>query len=455
MQEPLDPYWTLLRLKADGSYQPKTLTTAQDFITREFSHPIDPAQIPKQLLTHPAPAAQLCLRCYISHEIVQTCFSLVRQFGETYKFQLSDLLPFVLDDDGQLIDDLETSRYTPLAIDILERFSPESGSLRNWIIRLVRQHSALQQFLLEQGLHMITAWAILNDTAPESLANILREFYHYTPSEIDFAIILLNSYHAIYLADRQQQGGRKRCEDPTDLQLQRIAALIKQNSNRVFTPDKVFDRLQKLSDQLRQYRIYRRGGQVRQGDFSQSFDVPETSEQLEYQITQNQPEAEDDPDQVGDFLQAFRQEFTIALEQALSQVVQHRLQAKPKKAVKFLQALEQLHCQQRSMGDIAPAIGLKRQDDVSRLLQLKTFRGDVRNLVLHQIKTFMKEKGSYFIDPDRLVQVAHRVDAALESQIDDVIAAAQKEATTAKEYIQPSLFTQKLCTYLHQIMTVP
>jgi hypothetical protein len=455
MQESLDQYWTLLRLKANGNYRSEVLTTAQDFISREFPHPIDPSHILKQLLTHSAPEAQLCLRCYISHEIVQTSLSLVQQFGETYKFQLSDLLPLVLDDDGQWVNEAKTSRYKPLAIDILARFSPESGSLRNWIIRLVRQHSPLQQFLLEQGLHMITAWAILNDTSPDSLANILRDFYQYTPSEIDFAITLLNSYHAIYLADRQLQGGRKRCEDPSHLQLQRIATLIQQNDNQVLTPDKVFDRLQQLSDQLRQYRIYRRGGQLRQGNLSQSLDVSETSEQLEYQITQNQPEAEDNSDQITEFLQTFRQEFTVALEQALSQVVQHRLQEKPKKAAQFLQALEQLQCQQRSMGEIAPAIGLKRQDDVSRLLRLKDFRTDVRNLVLHQLKTFMQKKGPYFIDPDRLTQAAHTVDAALESQIDDVIAAAQKEATTAKGYIQPSLFTQKLCTYLHQIMSVP
>lgn len=453
MQEPLSQYWTLLRLKADGNYTQKVLTTLQDFLTREFPNPIDTSEILNQLFKHPAHEAQLCTRCYISHEIVQACIGLVRQYGENYKFQLSDLLPFVLDDNGET--EIQDTPYKIFSIEILERFSAESGNLRNWTIRFVRQRSTLQKFLLEQGLHLITDWGILNDTAPDSLERILREFYQITPMEIDFAIVLLNSYQAIYLYDRQQQGGRKRCEDPTESQLQRIAVLIQQNINQAFTPINIFDKLKKLADQIRQYRIYRRGGQVRQGNANQSFDVPETAEQLEYQIAKNQIAPDENADQINAFLQAFRQEFTVALEQALSQVVQHRLQQKPKKADKFLQALEQLHCQHRSMGEIALTIGLKRQDDVSHLLQLKAFRNDVRNLILHQLKGFMQEKGSLFIEPDRLIQVAQKIDAALESQIDDVIMAAQKEATTIKGYIQPSLFTQKLCTYLHQIMTIP
>ncbi|MFM2432822.1 MAG: hypothetical protein RLZZ511_4036 [Cyanobacteriota bacterium] len=456
MQESLNQYSTLLRLKADGNYAPKVLATAQDFFTQEFSGSIDAPEIIPKLLRHPAPEAQLCLRCYISQEIIQACISLIQQYGDTYKFQLADLLPFVLDDDGRSTSLQGSSNgYKPLSIQILESFNAASGSLRNWIIRFVRQHPMLQQFLLEQGLHMITDWGLLNDTAPDSLERILREFYQATSPEIDFAIVLLNSYRDVYLYDRQQQSGRKRCQEPSESQLQRMAALIKQNSNRVLTTVNLLDQLKHLAGQIRQCRIYRRGGQARQSNFNQSLDVPETAEQLEYQIAQNQPEPDENADQVMAFLQAFRQEFTAALEQALSQVVQHRLQQTPKKAEKFLQALEQLHCQRRSMGEIAPMIGMKRQDDVSRLLQLKAFRGDVRNIILHQLKTFMQEKGPFFIDPDRLAQVAQKIDAALEAQIDEVITAAQKEATTVKGYIQPSLFTEKLCTYLHQIITVP
>ncbi|MGI0494684.1 hypothetical protein ACN4EG_23100 [Alkalinema pantanalense CENA528] len=451
----LSQYWTLLRLKSDGTYQPKVLPAAQAFFIQQFPESIDNATILAQLLTHPDPQAQWCLRCYVSQEIVQACLSLVRQFGENYQFQLSDLLPLVLDDDGRAPYPPENSPYKPLAIAILERFRTESGSLHNWIVRLVRQHPALQQFLLNQGLHLITPWAILNDTSPDSLERILREFYQLSVPEIEFAVILLNSYHAVYLYDRQHQKGRRRCEDPTDLQLQRIAELIEKSIHQTFTPEKILDRLKKIADQLRQYRIHRRGGQVRQRNFHQSFDTTDTAEQLEYQISQTQSVEEDD-DSIANFLQAFRQEFSQALEQSLQQVIHDRLQKKPKTAQQFLQALEQIHCQRCSMGEIAPTIGLKRQDEVTRLLKLKAFRADVRNLILHQLKTFMQEKGPFFIDPDRLVQVAKSIDAALEAQVDDLITAAQKEVSTAKGYtITPSLFTQKLCTYLHRIMTVP
>lgn len=451
----LSQYWTILRLQADGTYQPKELPPAKAFFLQQFPEPIDPAKILDRLLTHADSQAQLCLRCYISHVIVQACLKLVRQFGDNYQFQLSDLLPFVLDDDGRFAYDTETSSYKPLAIVILQRFRAESGSLQNWIIRFVRQHPALQQFLLSQGLHLITPWAILNDTSPDSLEKMLREFYQLSISEISFAIVLLNSYHNVYLYDRQHQKGRRRCEDPTPAQLERMATFIEQSIHEQLKPDNISDRLKKLAEQLRQYRIYRRGGLVRQRNFSQSLDVLETAEQLEYQISQNQPTPEDD-DAIADFLQAFRQEFTNALEQALQQVIQDRLQQIPQKATQFLKALEQLHCQRCSMRAIAPTIGLQRQDEVTRLLKLKAFRADVRNLILHQLKTFIQQKGPFFVDPDRLVQVAQQIDRALETQVDEMIAAVQAEISTAKGYsITPSLFTQKLCTYLHRIMTVP
>lgn len=42
--------------------------------------------------------AEVCLRCYISEEVKQTCKALVRQFGANYQFEDSDLYSFVLDD---------------------------------------------------------------------------------------------------------------------------------------------------------------------------------------------------------------------------------------------------------------------------------------------------------------------------------------------------------------------
>jgi hypothetical protein len=436
-------YWTLLRLKADGSYQPTVLAAAQTFL---LSQNLDrPETIIPHLLSQSDPRARLCLRCYISHEIVQTCAGLVRQFGQTYQFQMSDILPFVLDDQGHP----NPTPYKPLAQNILDRFVPQSGSLRNWTIRLVRQQATLQAFLLEQGLHLITDWAILNDTEPTSLERILPEFHQLTQRETQAAITLLGAYRNIYRRDRQHKAGRQRCQDPTEEQLQRIALLLP----TPLAPSTILSQLKKLAHQLRQYRIHRRGSKLHQGGLEQSLDIPEIAQQIEYQISQLQDD--DIALQMQTFLQEFRQEFAIALEQSLSQVVQARLQQKPKKAKQFLLALEQLHCQRRSMGDIALDIGLKRQDDVSRLLQLKAFRSDVRNLILHSLKTFIQAKGKLFVDPDRLIQVAAEIETALEAQIDDVIAAAQKEATTIKGYITPSLFTQKLCAYLHQTMTVP
>jgi hypothetical protein len=438
-------YWTLLRIKPDGNYQPRSLSSAADFFQTQFQHSSNPddREIQNHLLNHPDPLAQLSLRCYISHIVVQTCISLVQQFGQRYHFSLSDLLPIVLDDDGQLAP----RSYQPLSQKILQSFKPEVGSLTNWTIRLVRQNNNLQEFLLQQGLHLISDWAILNDTNTNSLRRMLSEFYRLTPQEIDTAALLLDSYQSIYLSDRRQVGDRKRCAEPSPSQLERIAALIAQTTGQSVALNGIMAQLLSLAQKLRQYRIHRRGGKMVGRDREISFDIPEIAEQLEYSIGNIPPDPE--AETIDKFLADYRQQLLTALDTALTKVVQDRLQKQPKKAQPFLKALEQFHCQNKSMGEIAQNIGVKRQDDISRLLKLKAFRSDVRHLMLQALKSFMQAQD--FISADRLQALDH----AIGEQLDSLIATAQKEAATAKEYITPSLFTNRLCSYLHRITDDP
>ncbi|EDX78320.1 hypothetical protein MC7420_8058 [Coleofasciculus chthonoplastes PCC 7420] len=76
--------------------------------------------------------------------------------------------------------------------------------LRCFVSRQIelKQHRELNRFLLEQGVYLISDWAILNDTTPNQLSRIYRDFHHLTDREIQQARILLRSYHSIYRRDR-------------------------------------------------------------------------------------------------------------------------------------------------------------------------------------------------------------------------------------------------------------
>jgi macrodomain Ter protein organizer (MatP/YcbG family) len=459
-------YWTFLRLEPAGTYRPIDKPTAQTFLQTTWNDIGDleiatDAAIQAELLTLMGDAlmgntlleaqnlAQLCLRCFISQQIVQTCRSLVNQFGAHYQFQLSDLLPLVLDDDGRV----PSTDYPSLAKQILASFQADSGSFSNWVIRLVRQHREVNQFLLEHGLYLISDWAILNDTPIDRLQKTLTEFYQLSPSEIASAVALLESYRAVYLADRlqQRQQNAKRqgqCPPPTPEQLQRIGDRIQTQTGKTYTPETLLSQLCNLAQRLRQYRIAIRSGQLP----TQSMDIPEIQAKAESQtLDRSQPADSSAPNQ---FLQQYRQIFLESLDTALAKVIQGRLdKAKnPEKAERFLRALDLFYCQRKSMTEIATAIGVGRQDNVTYLLKLKDLRADVRHLMLCQLRDAVREQAKAFANPDRLDQLSQELDEALSEQVDQMIAAEEKRAQTPKEFMQDSLFAQRLCHYLDLLL---
>ncbi|WP_201028011.1 hypothetical protein, partial [Salmonella enterica] len=135
----------------------------------------------------------------------------------------------------------------------------------SWTHIKVTQHPALNQFLLDCGVYLISDWAILNDTQPKQIERIFKEFHAFTDREIEQAKQLLSSYHAVYRLQRLQHPGiRGKCNPPTTAQLQEIAQKLgnKGNQQKLFATHNVMAQLQKLASQLREYRIYVRGGSV-------------------------------------------------------------------------------------------------------------------------------------------------------------------------------------------------
>ncbi len=463
-------YWTLIKLDASGNSQAKELATVKQFVTQQFpaaqsmdgTDRADPelnsVQVQQRLVNFTRNAsvgpdiranAALGLRCFISHQIQQICLQLEHQFGAYYGFSRYDLFPFVLDDQlddpGDSGDPAVRGTYIPLSMQILQTFDPDRATLSTWITRLVKQHAELNAFLLERGLYMVSDWAILNDTRPKQLQRILSQFHHLTTHEIAAAQLLLASYQQVYLRDRLQQNQRGKCADPTPQQLESISQLVQAQTRQWTSAKVILQRLQTLADRLRQYRIAIRGGSPPTMPIATGDD-----QALPGGFTTAEPLDDEDPQQT--FLQTYRQQFLTCLDHAQAEGVSDRLRRlRPPNDQRFLHALRLFHCDGLNMGEIAKQIGLEAQFQVSRLLNLKELRADVRHRLLHCLKDGLVNQARDLISAERLNQVDQQIDDALNEQVESLMQTAQAAAQTPKAYSTANLFAQRLCRYLDDI----
>ncbi|MEL6580781.1 MAG: hypothetical protein AAFQ14_13605 [Cyanobacteria bacterium J06621_12] len=454
-------YWNLVRLNSSGKLKVTEISTVKQFLRQQFVGLVESENIADSLLQKDLAAikdsrdqnktlAERCLRCFISHQIKQACILLEIQFGKEHSFSRYDLFIYTLTDTldnfRDAVSSPSVSKYKPLAVEILETFNPERASLSTWTNRYVKQHRELQLFLLEQGVYLISNWAILNDTKVKQVERILAEFHSLTTTEIEQGAILLSSYHQIYRRDRlknRQKKGQK-CQTPTIEQLESIANLVEQQTNSALAAEQTLTLLEKLAEQLREYRIYVRGGKTRQ----ESLDS----------ISHSQAAREVEPDENldrGEFLKSYQQEFKTSLDTAIAEVVSTRLSKfKGKKAAKknqFITALELFHCQGESMSAIAPKINLQAQYQVTRLLKLKELRTDIRHQMLQKLRdwTAKQEALPPLQDLASLQQRDREIESALGSQIDLVLDEAEKEVSVANS--TASVLAQRICHYLDSI----
>ena len=400
--------------------------------------------------------AELSLRCYVSHIIEQACIRLESQFGRQHGFTRSDIFPFVLDESPHLRSNHRRARtkpYRPLTQEIVHTFNPDQGNLTTWTTRLVRRHHGLNAVLLEYGVYLVSDWAILNDTSPQQLKRILAEFHTLSDPEIEQARCLLERYHAVYRRDRIQHrrnGSKGQCQAPTVNQLHQIAQQLMTatlTSETLPIPvEQILNQLKTLAEQLRQYRIYVRGGCVPSTSLDQS--VGETD--LLPQIATPCDEAAEV--EQAEFLTAYHQQFQVSLDRAIAAVLRHRChqlqRRQPQKVKQYLQALHLFHCQGQAMSEIAPQIDLKAQYQVSRLLQLKELRAAVRHQLLLELPDQVRAQAQIYTDPSRLESLDSQIDAALQAQVDQVLQVAASEASVPHNRPVHSLFAQRLCVVL-------
>ncbi|WP_414551997.1 hypothetical protein [Anabaena sp. CCY 0017] len=442
-------YWQLVTIDAAGKRKIKEITPAKVFFADRFPEytaesDVPDAMVQRKLLhlsrdscTDICCLAERCLLCLISWQIEQVCWQLEAQFGKAHGFSYRDLLPYVLDDDGNLE---QTGNYQCLGRKILSSFEPEKSHLATWINIKVKQNPELNKFFLELGLYRVTDWAILNDTSPKKLQQILDDFHALTSKEVADFLAILKSYHEIYKLQRLQQislDNKGICPQPTTQQLHQIAISLQPQIGQKLENETVMAQLQRLAAYLREYRIY-----------NQSRSLPKVSE---YPVDIAAVENPDENEEI-EFLELYRQQFLDCLDPAFKIVVtswEKKLkQKKGNKAQNFIKALQLFHCQQMSMTEIARKLELRAQDAVTRLLKLKDFRADVQREFVKILCDSVINLAHNYSQPERLKKLEQQLASILHTQSSILFREAEIESRTVNSHSPNSLFSEKLCRYL-------
>ncbi len=384
------------------------------------------------------PLAELCLRCVISHYLKIHCYKLVKKYGSKHNFTVDDLLPLVLDSKDS---SLNHGNDNSLTSHILQTFDLEK-SLSAWVNILVRRDKELKSFLLQYGIEEITNWSLLKQYSPHQLQRILTEFHHYSKTEIQQFTKLLECYHRIYLtqiqAVRKELGKRTApYPAPNHQQLQQISEELL--TTWKLSADEVLQELQNLAKLIREYKISRRARNV-------------ATQALNESAVASSPNNCDRNQEKSDILTVYHQFLHDCLITAIEEVTEERfnyLQRKKKQQhQQFIQGLKLFHCQNIPMEKLAELLGLNNHSQVSRLLDLKSFRADIGRRILVKLRARVLELAQVYNSPQQLRDLEQNISKFLDEEISNIIQAAEKEASVSKNRVMSSEFSRGICKYL-------
>jgi len=458
-------YWQLVRIdaaEAGGGYKLQLMPPAQEFFGAQFpevvSHKVKAQNSVQRELLNLSHAnsgseadsikAELCLRCYLSHPILQACRRRARLFGPGHGFTYRDLLPFVLNDDGKP----PRGVFVPFSVEILSSFSTvHQCSLATWVDLRVRRNPELNQFLLECGLRFSSDWALLNRANPKELDDIDRT--------------LIEVFHTVYRRDRRQQhrqGIRQKCFDPTDAQLQAMMCALRERQVLMHSAPSLLNQLKQLAYRLRREDIWgRRGFPLTEPLEMTDPDTGETSlKEIPAQTGTPDPEAAERSE-----LQAFCYEQLLScLAQGIRESIGDRIQTLKQRpryvhlAHQVKPALRLLYFESKSQGQIAAQLGMTNQSQVSRILNPKELLASIRQrtleALLHCILERVRDlKITHFpVSPDYLKNLMHQVGVFIDEHVFET---ALAELNASRNRSMDSLYAQHLRQILSEQKITP
>ncbi|HAA27267.1 MAG TPA: hypothetical protein DCE56_05765 [Cyanobacteria bacterium UBA8553] len=405
--------------------------------------------------------AGFCLRCDVSYPILKACQKIDMLFGEEKSFTYRDLLPFVLNDDGQtpiildqdgktqlILDDrgtTKTTAYKFFTVEVLRTFKPNSRNsmnLDNWAYLQTKQNQELKDFLSEFGFKHRSDWGLLNRVGLKQLERLSKRDRY-----------LVEVFHEVYRRDRigQQHRGIGQCPDPTNAQLEEMLTGLQKRNVVINTTVELMTELKQIVTQLRRYDIWSYREPLEIYDPDTGSDVPRPD--LPYESL-NELDVEQQ-----DFLEFFHQQLGLALDRAIEKEICDRITKleKSKKyaplAQQFIPGLQLYYCQALSLKEIAPKLGMTSWDQARRVLNPGEILSNVRELTVQQIIDKIlekaKDKGLTEIppEPDYLKALVEQIEAFADEEI---FAEAAEEIRAGKNRSMNSLYAQQLRLYFEE-----
>ncbi|KAB8329952.1 hypothetical protein SD80_032545 [Scytonema tolypothrichoides VB-61278] len=405
--------------------------------------------------------AGLCLRCYVSHRILITCKTIPHTYNVSAEnlFRYTDLLPFVLNDDGKALVILDSEGKTQhilnhhdgitrpigkggefFSVDILRKFNPNLGSnesLDNWTTRLTRQNEEIKSFLWEFGLATPSNWGLLCKSIPRSLSGLL--------STEDYEIVKV--FKKVYQRDRLKTHQKGRCSEPTPSQLQEMLYLLQQK-NLIISQNTLIYHLKCIAEILRQDWLYKKTGSTK----TVPMEVYDHSTNDYFYHTDREPE-----DVELEKLQKICKDlFEQVLSQTIGEVIHQRIEdlKKSRGYKNFAQRLPEglrLYYQENiSLGEIGKIWGIE-WSKARRIMQLENFL----EIVQYRTEEIFLEKLLQSLNQSQLTRISHEPEylKTLVAEIREFVwhktfKEAKAELVSSKKQSKNSLFAKRIRIYL-------
>lgn len=450
-------YWMWVKIDSSGKCQRTELTDVRAFFQQEFPELNNTDDVPDREIQRKlmqwlqdndsrSQMASLSLRCFISNQIKDISLKMSDKFAKTHNLTSFELLVSTLDSTRRVSEISTNSDELSLTNRILQTFDAQKSNLSTWTIRMFKSDKKVKQLLLEHGIEQVTDWMILNYMTPGRLEKMLKNNL-YSQTEINQALLLLDSYHQIYrtqLLQNRRAGTKSRYPEPTELQLRQIAEKLSPKPQTLDREaiQKVREKLQDIASIVRQERIRTRTKIKSVTSWDNSQQTVEVYGECE--------------NEQSELLVLYRSSFDSCFAGAVKKVIENRMeyfQAKRtaksrKKAENFLQALYLFHCQAVPMKEIAPKLGLIDQPYVSRLLELKNLRSDIARNTLLCLKDCIFKLIQSQVDFDLPSDWESKVEDFLQKELQAVIKQAEQEASNGQNRAMNSQLARAICLYL-------
>ncbi|MEH2182772.1 hypothetical protein [Nostoc sp.] len=414
--------------------------------------------------------AGLCLRCYVSHRILITCKTIPHIYNVSAEnlFRYTDLLPFVLNDDGTALVIVDSEGKTQhilnhhdsttrpilkggefFSVDILQRFNPNLGSnesLDNWTSRLTRQNQEIKSFLWEFGLATPSDWGLLCKSVPRSLSGLLL-------TEEDYEIV--KAFQTVYQRDRLKTRQKGRCSEPTPSQLQEMLNLLQQ-INITFSPQQLIYNLKRIAEILRQDWLFKKTGTTKTlptevydnstNDYLPNPDLP--------YYTDREPE----DIELEKLQEIWKNLFEKVLYKIIAEVIHQRIEDLKKSkgyknfAQRFPEGLRLYYQENKSLSEIGKLWEIE-WSKARRIFQIENFL----EIVQYRTEEIFLEKLLQSVNKYQLTRIYHETDylkniaaEIREFAYEKTFKEAKAELAASKKQIKNSLFAQIIRIYLNK-----